>query len=73
MGLLETLFPQVPAAVLRLLFADAAQELHLRELTRRSGLSLGTLQPEVEKRCTADLLLSRRDGIPSALSWSSRA
>jgi predicted nucleotidyltransferase len=62
MGLLATLFPQVRAEVLRLLFADAAQELHLRELTRRSGLSLGTLQTEVEKLCTADLLLSRRDG-----------
>jgi predicted nucleotidyltransferase len=62
MGLLETLFPQVRAEVLRLLFSDAARELHLRELTRRSGLSLGTLQTEVEKLCTADLLLSRRDG-----------
>lgn len=62
MGLLETLFPQVRAEVLRLLFADPAQELHLRELTRRSGLSLGTLQTEVKKLCTADLLLSRRDG-----------
>jgi len=62
MGLLETLFPQVRAEVLRLLFADAAREIHLRKLTLRSGLSLGTLQTEVEKLCTADLLLSRRDG-----------
>jgi predicted nucleotidyltransferase len=62
MSLLEILFPQVRAEVLRLLFADEGRELHLRELTRQSGLSLGTLQTEVEKLCTADLLLSRRDG-----------
>jgi predicted nucleotidyltransferase len=62
MGLLEILFPQVRAEVLRLLFADEDRELHLRELTRQSGLTLGTLQTEVEKLCAADLLLSRRDG-----------
>lgn len=62
MGLLEVLFPKVRAEVLRLLFADEGRELHLRELTRQSGLSLGTLQTEVEKLCAAELLLSRRDG-----------
>jgi predicted nucleotidyltransferase len=62
MSLLEIIFPQVRAEVLRLLFADASRELHLRELTRQSGLTLGTLQTEVEKLCSADLLLSRRDG-----------
>lgn len=62
MSLLQILFPQVRAEVLRLLFADDTRELHLRELTRQSGLSLGTLQTEVEKLRAADLLLSRRDG-----------
>lgn len=62
MGLLETIFPQVRAEVLRLLFAAPDRELHLRELTRQSGLTLGTLQTEVKKLCGADLLLSRRDG-----------
>lgn len=62
MGLLEIIFPRVRAEVLRLLFADESRELHLRELTRQSGLTLGTLQTEVEKLCAADLLLSRRDG-----------
>lgn len=62
MKLLEILFPHVRAEVLRLLFADEGRELHLRELTRQSGLSLGTLQTEVKKLCAADLLLSRRDG-----------
>lgn len=62
MGLLNILFPQVRAEVLRLLFAEEGRELHLRELTRQSGLTLGTLQTEVEKLCAADLLVSRRDG-----------
>ncbi|MFA6961493.1 MAG: nucleotidyltransferase domain-containing protein [Opitutaceae bacterium] len=62
MSLLEVIFPHVRAEVLRLLFAEEGRELHLRELTRQSGLTLGTLQTEVEKLCAADLLLSRRDG-----------
>jgi len=62
MSLLEVIFPQVRAEVLRLLFADEGRELHLRELTRQCGLSLGTLQTEVEKLRGADLLLARRDG-----------
>lgn len=62
MSLLEVIFPHVRAEVLRLLYAKEGRELHLRELTRQSGLTLGTLQTEVEKLCAADLLLSRRDG-----------
>ena len=62
MSLLEVIFPQVRAEVLRLLFAEEGRELHLRELTRQCGLSLGTLQTEVEKLRGADLLLARRDG-----------
>jgi predicted nucleotidyltransferase len=62
MSLLEVIFPQVRAEVLRLLFAEEGRELHLRELTRQCGLSLGTLQTEVEKLRAADLLLTRRDG-----------
>jgi predicted nucleotidyltransferase len=54
MSLLTVLFPQVRAEVLRLLFADAGRELHLRDLTRQSGLGLGTVQGE--------LVTSRRDG-----------
>ena len=62
MHLLSILFPQVRAEVLRLLFADDARELHLRELTRQSGLGLGTVQGELEKLSHADLIVSRRDG-----------
>lgn len=62
MGLLSILFPQGRAEVLRLLFADGSRELHLRELVRQSGLTLGTVQTEVEKLLVAGLLLDRRDG-----------
>lgn len=62
MSLLAILFPQVRAEVLRLLFADAGRELHLRDLTRQAGLGLGTLQGELEKLSAADLVTSRRDG-----------
>lgn len=62
MSLLPVLFPQVRAEVLRLLFADASRELHLRDLTRQSGLGLGTVQDELEKLSKADLVTSQRDG-----------
>ncbi len=62
MSLLSVLFPQVRAEVLRLLFAESGRELHLRELTRQSGLTLGTMQGELEKLSAADLITSRRDG-----------
>lgn len=62
MSVLTILFPQVRAEVLRLLFADAGRELHLRDLTRQSGLGLGTVQGELEKLSSSDLVTSRRDG-----------
>lgn len=62
MSLLSVLFPQVRSEVLRLLFADASCELHLRDLTRQSGLGLGTVQGELKKLSGADLVTSRRDG-----------
>lgn len=62
MSVLAVLFPQVRAEVFRLLFADASRELHLRDLTRQSGLGLGTVQGELEKLSSSDLVTSRRDG-----------
>lgn len=62
MNLLAVLFPKIRAEVLRLLFGDPSRELHLRELTRQSGLGLGTVQGELEKLSKADLVTSRRDG-----------
>jgi predicted nucleotidyltransferase len=62
MDILSTLFPRVRAQILRLLFADASRELHLRDLVRQSGLGLGTVQGELAKLSAADILISRRDG-----------
>jgi len=46
MSLLHRLFPQVRAEVLRLLFASAERELHVRDLARQSGLSVKPVQNE---------------------------
>ena len=62
MSVLNVLFPQVRAEVLRLLFTDPGKELHLRELSRLSQLALGTLQAEVRKLAAAELIVARRDG-----------
>lgn len=62
MSLLHQLFPLVRAEVLRLLFADSARELHGRDLARQSDLNVKTVQDELGKLSTADLVLSRRDG-----------
>lgn len=62
MNLLALLFPRVRAEILRLLFAVEGRELHLRDLTRQSGLSLKTVQDEFAKLSAADIVTSRRDG-----------
>ena len=62
MHLLSVLFPNVRAAVLQLLFAQPNRELHLRDLTRQSGLTLGTMQDELAKLSRADLVTIRLDG-----------
>ncbi len=62
MNLLSIIFPRVRAEVLRLLFAHGGKELHLRDLARKSGLALGTMQGELEKLSQADLVTSRPDG-----------
>jgi predicted nucleotidyltransferase len=71
MGLHHTLFPQVRAEVLRVLFAEPGHEVHLRDLARQTGLSLKTVQIEVAKLSDAELLASRRDG--NRLLWRAEA
>lgn len=58
----EILSSKVRAEIFRLLFGVTAQELHMRELARRSGLAIGTIQTELKKLCRLDLVTSRRDG-----------
>jgi len=60
--LLHGLFPVVRAEVLRLLFTNPGQELYVRELARLSFLSLQTVQDELAKLETSDLISSRSNG-----------
>lgn len=62
MKTLEALFPKVRIQVLRLLLRNADAEIHLRELTRQSGLSLGVVQREMANLHSVEIVSSRRDG-----------
>ena len=63
MSLLAELFSsRVRAEVFRLLFDGAGEELHMRELERRSGCAIGTIQTELKKLERLDLVATRRDG-----------
>ena len=60
--LVDIVSSRVKAVLLRLLFGLAPNDLHLRELVRRSGLSLGTIQQELRRLTKAGLVLARKDG-----------
>jgi DNA-binding transcriptional ArsR family regulator len=60
--LLHRLFPVVRAEVLRLLFTNPGQELYTRELARLSFLALRTVQDELAKLESANLVVSRSNG-----------
>ena len=62
MSTVEHIFPKVRAELLRLLFVDSEQSLHLRDLARLSGLAVGTVQREIANLRNADLIVERRDG-----------
>jgi uncharacterized protein len=53
---------QVKAAIFRILFDTRRPEVHLRELTRRSALSLGTVQQELKHLTRSGMVSARRDG-----------
>jgi len=50
------------AEIFRLLFGLNDQELHLREIERRSGLIVGTIQREIKNLKRMDLIKERRVG-----------
>jgi DNA-binding transcriptional ArsR family regulator len=60
--LLDIVSSRRKAEVLRLLFGVEPREVHLRDLTRRSGLALRTVQQELARLGSAGLVTSRRDG-----------
>jgi DNA-binding transcriptional ArsR family regulator len=60
--LAEILSSRVREQVFLHLFDGQGRELHMRELERRSGVSIGTIQTELKKLNRLDLVVSRRDG-----------
>jgi hypothetical protein len=59
---LDALFPQVRAEILRLLFTNPRQELYVRQLARLSFLALHTVQVELANLSADRLVLSRSNG-----------
>jgi len=57
-SVLEVLFPQVRAEVLRLLFAPTRKEPYVRELMQMSGLALSTIQQELRRLAALQLISS---------------
>jgi predicted nucleotidyltransferase len=63
MSLLDKLLSsQVRSEIFQLLFDQRKRSFYLRDLHRRSGLALRTIQIEIEKLKNLDLVVSRRDG-----------
>ncbi len=59
--LAELLSSRARAEIFRLLFSGTGEELHVREIERRSGLNDSTLRQELRKLVRLDLVESRRD------------
>jgi predicted nucleotidyltransferase len=58
----QILSSQVRAEIFRLLFSGDKVSIHLRDLQRQSGLSIGTVQKEIGHLKELDLVTSKRDG-----------
>jgi len=59
--LAELLSSRARAEIFWLLFSGTGEELHVREIERRSGLNDSTLRQELRKLVRLDLVQSRRD------------
>ena len=60
--LAEIISSGVRAEIFRLLFGMQDEALHMREIERRSGYAIGTIQTELKKLVRLDLVTQRRDG-----------
>ena len=58
----EILSSNIRADIFRLLFGVTDSELHMREVERRSGYAIGTIQSELKKLLRLDLVVKRKDG-----------
>ena len=60
--LAQLLSSQVRAEIFRLLFNGNKVAIHLRDLHRKSHLSIGTIQKEITNLKNLDLVIPKRDG-----------
>ncbi|OGP49148.1 MAG: toxin-antitoxin system toxin subunit [Deltaproteobacteria bacterium RBG_13_43_22] len=60
--LAQILSSKVRAEIFRILFGLVDDPRHMREIERRSGFALGTVQQELKKISALDLVIKRRDG-----------
>jgi len=60
--LAEILSSKIRSEIFRMLFGVNDEALHMREIERRSGLSIGTIQQETKKLLHLNLILKRKDG-----------
>ena len=58
----EILSSKIRADIFRLFFGVSDNELHMREIERRSGYAIGTIQSELRKLLRLDLVNKRKDG-----------
>lgn len=58
----QILSSNVRAEIFQLLFGINRNELHLRDIERRSGFAIGTVRQEASKLLRLGLILKRRDG-----------
>jgi len=61
-SLAEILSSKIRAEIFRLLFGTNDKALHLRDIERRSGFAIGTIQGELKKLSKLDLVLKEVDG-----------
>jgi len=61
-GVVDLLFPEARAAILRLLFSNTKVQRYVRELTLMSGLALRTIQEELATLSAAGVITSWSNG-----------
>jgi len=60
--LAEILSSKIRSEIFRLLFGMNGVALHMREIERRSGMTIGTIQQELKKLVRLNLIKERKDG-----------
>ncbi len=60
--LAKILSSKIRAEIFRLLFGTNDKALHMRDIERRSGFAIGTIQGELKKLSNLDLVLKEVDG-----------